>query len=156
MVSMFGRYLKRLAGIWSGLSLAWQFVIAGGIGLLAVMLVVGLWVTSQIRDGVLHNSAATTALYVDSVIAPLLPDMRKSQELDDKKVHFSITPLARTVTSGLSTIRVRSSSRFVVTSEMIPRWLSGKLSAPFQSAQLNLLTLYGQLLAQYLVPIQRL
>ncbi|TIV24136.1 MAG: sensor histidine kinase, partial [Mesorhizobium sp.] len=80
---MFGRYLKRLARIWSGLSLAWQFVIAGGIGLLAVMLVVGLWVTSQIRDGVLHNSAATTALYVDSVIAPLLPDMRKSQELDD-------------------------------------------------------------------------
>ncbi|PBB16288.1 MULTISPECIES: sensor histidine kinase [unclassified Mesorhizobium] len=80
---MVGRYLTRPARIWSGLSLAWQFVIAGGIGLLAVMLVVGLWVTSQIRDGVLHNSAATTALYVDSVIAPLLPDMRKSQELDD-------------------------------------------------------------------------
>ncbi|MDX8460635.1 sensor histidine kinase [Mesorhizobium humile] len=80
---MFGRYLKRLARIWSRLSLAWQFVIAGGIGLLAVMLVVGLWVTSQIRDGVMHNAAATTALYVDSVIAPLLPDMRKSQELDD-------------------------------------------------------------------------
>lgn len=83
MVPMVGRYLTRPARIWSGLSLAWQFVIAGGIGLLAVMLVVGLWVTSQIRDGVLHNSAATTALYVDSVIAPLLPDMRKSQELDD-------------------------------------------------------------------------
>ncbi|MDX8528534.1 sensor histidine kinase [Mesorhizobium sp. MSK_1335] len=80
---MFGRYLKRFARVWSRLSLAWQFVIAGGIGLLAVMLVVGLWVTSQIRDGVMHNSAATTALYVDSVIAPLLPDMRKSQELDD-------------------------------------------------------------------------
>lgn len=83
MVPMFGRYLTRLARVWSGLSLAWQFVIAGGIGLLAVMLVVGLWVTSQIRDGVMQNSAATTALYVDSVIAPLLPDMRKSQELDD-------------------------------------------------------------------------
>ncbi|MDX8454590.1 sensor histidine kinase [Mesorhizobium sp. VK9D] len=80
---MFGRYLTRLARVWSGLSLALQFVIAGGIGLLAVMLVVGLWVTSQIRDGVMQNSAATTALYVDSVIAPLLPDMRKSQELDD-------------------------------------------------------------------------
>lgn len=78
-----GEYLRRLAQIWAGLSLAWQFVIAGGIGLLAVMLVVGLWVTSQIRDGVMHNSAATTALYVDSVIAPLLPDMRKSQQLDD-------------------------------------------------------------------------
>ncbi|TPI41887.1 sensor histidine kinase [Mesorhizobium sp. B3-1-9] len=80
---MFGRYFTRLARIWSGLSLAWQFVIAGGIGLLAVMLVVGLWVTSQIREGVMHNSATTTALYVDSVIAPLLPDLRKSRELDD-------------------------------------------------------------------------
>ncbi|TIT86063.1 MAG: sensor histidine kinase, partial [Mesorhizobium sp.] len=75
--------LKRLVQVWSGLSLAWQFVIAGGIGLLAVMLVVGLWVTSQIREGVMHNSATTTALYVDSVIAPLLPDLRKSRELDD-------------------------------------------------------------------------
>lgn len=75
--------MRRLAQIWAGLSLAWQFVIAGGIGLLAVMLVVGLWVTSQIRDGIMHNSATTTALFVDSVIAPLLPDMRKSQQLDD-------------------------------------------------------------------------
>lgn len=68
---------------WSKLSLALQFLVAGGVGLLAVMLVVGLWVTSQIRQGVTRNSAATTALYVDSVIAPLLPDMRKSRELSD-------------------------------------------------------------------------
>jgi len=47
------------------------------------MLVVGAWVTSQIRDGVIRNSAATTALYVDSVIAPLLPDLRKSEELSE-------------------------------------------------------------------------
>ncbi|UVK41754.1 sensor histidine kinase [Mesorhizobium sp. AR10] len=60
-----------------------QFLIAGGLGLLAVMFVVGLWVTSQIREAVMRNSAGTTALYVDSVIAPLLPDMRKSQELSE-------------------------------------------------------------------------
>ncbi|MCV3206750.1 sensor histidine kinase [Mesorhizobium sp. YC-39] len=60
-----------------------QFVIAGGIALLAAMLVVGLWVTSQIREAVIRNSAGTTALYVDSVIAPLLPDMRKSEELSE-------------------------------------------------------------------------
>nr|WP_082222367.1 sensor histidine kinase [Mesorhizobium loti] len=47
------------------------------------MLVVGFWVTSQIREGVIRNSAGTTALYVDSVIAPLLPDMRKSQQLSN-------------------------------------------------------------------------
>ena len=63
--------------------MAVQFIIAGGLGVLAVMFVVGLWVTSQIREGVMRNSAGTTALYVDSVIAPLLPDMRKSQELSE-------------------------------------------------------------------------
>jgi signal transduction histidine kinase len=77
------RILKNLSRRWSELSLALQFLVAGGFGLLAVMLVVGAWVTTQIRDGVIRNSAATTALYVDSVIAPLLPDLRKSQELSD-------------------------------------------------------------------------
>ncbi|WP_245440878.1 sensor histidine kinase [Mesorhizobium sanjuanii] len=47
------------------------------------MLMVGLWVTSQIREAVIRNSAGTTALYVDSVIAPLLPDMRKNEALSD-------------------------------------------------------------------------
>ncbi|PDQ19562.1 histidine kinase [Mesorhizobium sanjuanii] len=60
-----------------------QFLIAGGIALLAAMLMVGLWVTSQIREAVIRNSAGTTALYVDSVIAPLLPDMRKNEALSD-------------------------------------------------------------------------
>jgi signal transduction histidine kinase len=77
------RILQNLARRWSELSLALQFLVAGGFGLLAVMLVVGAWVTSQIRDGVIRNSAASTALYVDSVIAPLLPDLRKSEELSE-------------------------------------------------------------------------
>lgn len=74
---------QNLARRWSELSLAVQFLVAGGFGLLVVMLLVGAWVTTQIRDGVTRNSAATTALYVDSVIAPLLPDLRKSEELSD-------------------------------------------------------------------------
>ncbi|TPK69667.1 sensor histidine kinase [Mesorhizobium sp. B2-3-3] len=77
------RILQNLTRRWSELSLAVQFLVAGGFGLLAIMLVVGFWVTMQIRDGVIRNSAATTALYVDSVIAPLLPDLRKSEELSE-------------------------------------------------------------------------
>jgi signal transduction histidine kinase len=82
-VRLVGDFLGEFLQRWGKLSLALQFLIAGGISLLVVMLVVGLWVTSQIRQGVMRNSAATTALYVDSVIAPLLPDMRKSRELSD-------------------------------------------------------------------------
>ena len=92
-VRLLGVFLGEFLRRWGRLSLALQFLIAGGIGLLVVMLVVGLWVTSQIRQGVMRNSAATTALYVDSVIAPLLPDMRKSRELD---------PLSLTALKGAS------------------------------------------------------
>jgi signal transduction histidine kinase len=61
---------------WTGLSLARQFLLAGAAVLLAGMLVIGLWVTRQIADSVTRNTATATALYVDSVIAPLLPDLR--------------------------------------------------------------------------------
>jgi signal transduction histidine kinase len=77
------RYIDSISSRWAKLSLAWQFFMVGGLALFAVMLVVGLWVTSQIRDGVIRNSGGSTALYVDSVIAPLLPDMRKSEQLSD-------------------------------------------------------------------------
>lgn len=46
------------------------------------MIAVGIFVAHLIEDAVTRNSAATTALYVDSVIAPLLPDMRSSSVLD--------------------------------------------------------------------------
>ncbi len=62
---------------WNAASLATQFFAAGGLVLLIATLAIGSWVTSQIKEGVMRNSAATTALYVDSVIAPLLPDLRK-------------------------------------------------------------------------------
>ena len=47
------------------------------------MFLIGAWVGRQIEDGVVHRTAATTALYVDSFIAPDL------QELAD---HDSLSP----------------------------------------------------------------
>ena len=41
--------------------------------MLAGMLIIGFWVSRQIEDGVITNSAVATALYVDSVVAPLFP-----------------------------------------------------------------------------------
>ena len=64
-------------------SLAAQFLAVGGVVSLMAMLLVGAAVTSLIERAVTRNAAATTALYVDSVIAPLLPDMRASTVLDD-------------------------------------------------------------------------
>src|SRR5262249_22011537 len=44
-------------------------------------------VTCVMEGSVTRNAAATTALYVDSVIAPLLPDMRKNEVLSDPVTH---------------------------------------------------------------------
>ena len=49
---------------------------------LVTMTLVGAVVANVIEDGVTRNAAAATALYVDSVIAPILPDMQKSEFLD--------------------------------------------------------------------------
>ena len=72
---------------WNRQSLAGQFLLAGGLVSILAMAVTGFLVKSQIEAGVTRNSAATTALYVDSIIAPLLPDMQTSQTLDESVAH---------------------------------------------------------------------
>lgn len=71
---------------WNGQSLARQFLLAGGLVSLAAALVVGAFVTTLIQKAVTRNAGTTTALYVDSVIAPLLPDMRATETLDDSVI----------------------------------------------------------------------
>jgi len=73
--------VERVKRGWTELSLARQFSLAAGAVLVLGMLVIGLWVTRQIEEGVTRNTAAATALYVDSVIAPLLPDLRGDARL---------------------------------------------------------------------------
>ncbi|ANL65468.1 sensor histidine kinase protein [Rhizobium phaseoli] len=68
---------------WNARSLASQFFIAGGLVSIAAMFLVGILVTHLIEDAVIHNSGAATALYVDSVVAPLLPDMQTESLLDE-------------------------------------------------------------------------
>jgi len=60
---------------------------AGGLVSLVTMAVVGAVVANVIEDGVTRNAAASTALYVDSVIAPILPDMQKSDFLTEPVRH---------------------------------------------------------------------
>ncbi|MBB6302211.1 sensor histidine kinase [Rhizobium leucaenae] len=78
--------VRLLAG-WNSQSLAKQFLLIGGFVSACAMLLVGAFVTSLIEDAVTRNSAASTALYVDSVIAPLLPDMQTTELLDDTVTH---------------------------------------------------------------------
>ncbi len=92
------RLLPSLAAKWRRLSLAGQFVLAGSAVLLSGMIVIGVWVTSQIEDGVTRNTAASTALYMDSFVEPLLQDLAEGitispqaeKELDGLLKHTSL------------------------------------------------------------------
>jgi len=66
---------------WSRLSLAAQFVVTGSVVLLMGMAVIGIWVTDRIEEGVTRNSASSTALYMESFVAPLIGELTSSNEL---------------------------------------------------------------------------
>src|SRR5690242_11571663 len=84
------------------LSLAQQFMIGSLIVLLAGMAGIGAWVARQIEDGVVQRTAATTALYVDSLVASALQDLATGPELSAAGASrlewlFAETPLGREV-----------------------------------------------------------
>lgn len=68
------------------LSLAQRFMLGSLIILVAGMAAIGVWVTRQIEAGVVHRTAATTALYVDSLIAAPLQDLAEEEWLSAESV----------------------------------------------------------------------
>ena len=76
-------FWKQLGRHWTRLTLARQFLLAGSTVVVAGMLVIGFWVSRQIEEDVIRNSAVATALYVDSVVAPLLPNIGKDAVLSE-------------------------------------------------------------------------
>lgn len=75
--------MKSALDFLNSLSLAKQFFLAGGIVTAIATIIIGLHVTEQIAQTVTRNAAATTALYVDSIIAPVLPDLTRETKLDE-------------------------------------------------------------------------
>src|SRR5918994_1936985 len=84
------------------LSPAQRFML-GSLAILAIgMAGIGAWVTSQIEEGVVDRTAATTALYVDSLVAPPLQDLAETDALTSESVDrldwlFADTPLGQEV-----------------------------------------------------------
>ena len=75
--------IQKMTDRWNAQSLARQFFIAGGAVALVAIALVGAFVTNLIEATVTRNSAAATALYVDSIIAPILPDLKTALALDE-------------------------------------------------------------------------
>lgn len=68
---------------WSRLSLARQFALAGGVVMLVAALASGFFVSRQIEEVVVRNTANATALYMESFIAPLTQDLAKREDLSE-------------------------------------------------------------------------
>ena len=81
------RILATMLDRWHSFSLARQFLLAGMLVSMIAMLGVGALVANVIERSLIRHAGATTALYVDSVIAPVLPDMRTVAKLDDVIAH---------------------------------------------------------------------
>ena len=73
--------LVRIKNTFHNLTLSQRFMLASLLILLLGMLGIGLWVGQQIETGVIHRTGATTALYVDSFVAPNLQELGESNEL---------------------------------------------------------------------------
>jgi signal transduction histidine kinase len=56
-------------------TLVQRFMLASLVILIAGMAGIGVWVGNEIKNGVIHRTGATTALYVDSFVAPLLQEL---------------------------------------------------------------------------------
>jgi signal transduction histidine kinase len=68
---------------WQGLSLVGRFALAGGSVMLASMLLVGGWITARIERAVIDNTAAATALYMESMISPITQELAHGDALSE-------------------------------------------------------------------------
>lgn len=94
---------------WGGrlgaLSLDRRFAIAGSVVTLIGMIAVGAWVNRQIEIGVTRNSAISTAIYMESFIAPLSQELAHANTLAPETVAqlgqlFASPPLSGRIVSA--------------------------------------------------------
>ncbi|MCA1552774.1 MAG: sensor histidine kinase [Chloroflexi bacterium] len=96
--------MKRIRNPFARLTLAQRFMLASLVILLLGMVGIGAWVGQQIETGVVHRTAGTTALYVDSLVAPLLQELADGDALapDHQALLDDVlrdTPLGRSLAS---------------------------------------------------------
>ena len=90
---MAGRDIRR---VWSGLTLALQFAVAGGVVILAAALAVGSVVANRIEEAVVRNTANATALYMESFVAPITQDLTQQETLSTRSQKDMAQLLAQT------------------------------------------------------------
>lgn len=73
-----GVSLKKFVGQWRALGMARQFLLTSAAIIVLGMAVIGYWLSHRIADNVTHNTALSTALYVESFVGPKVQGMAES------------------------------------------------------------------------------
>ena len=138
-ISVFGERSERARGL-RRFTLTAQFLIAGSVVLLIGMLAIGSWVTEEIEEGVTRNTAAATALYMDSIIAPRVQELGQTSRVRVLDNLFENSELGRRILSfkvwkegGLIAYSSHPSTigkRFPVTPHLQRAW-HGEVTAEF-------------------------
>ncbi len=130
-------------------SLSVQFLVAGGLVMVVAAYAVGTWVANRIEEGVVRNSGASAALYIESLIpsqsrnqtngAALSEDARLAlrevfQEgiLSERVVTYNIWSQSGEI---LDSFRPEQRGRVYEPSEALLAALSGEVSSEFQTLQ---------------------
>ena len=87
-------------------TLAQRFMLASLMILIAGMAGIGIWVGNEIKNGVIHRTGATTALYVDSFVAPILQELGSTRTLSPQR-HEQLDKLLQDTPLGQQIVTFR-------------------------------------------------
>ncbi len=110
--------LKRLSNFATHLNLVQRFTIISFIVMIFGIISIGRWVADQIKIGVIKETAATTALYMDSFISPNLQKLGDSSTLTPEDFETLNNLLIETDLGRQTvTIKIWSSDHHVIYSD---------------------------------------
>jgi signal transduction histidine kinase len=92
---------------WSASSLTAQFTFVAAMVMGIIMAVLGSWVAGRIETSVVHNTAASAALYMDRFIEPHVQDLAHSNDLSPtSRIALSQLIKARTLGQQIFAIKI--------------------------------------------------
>jgi signal transduction histidine kinase len=92
--------VRAILQFWQKLTLAQQFALASLVVILPGAMGIAWWIPQRINDAVIKNAASGTALYMESLMAPLIPELQNKAGLSPETRHKLDTLLARTRAEG--------------------------------------------------------
>jgi signal transduction histidine kinase len=74
----------KVRSVWARLNLSQKFCAAASVVVVCGMALIGHWVASRIETGVVNNSAAAAALYIDNLVKPHLQELASGSDISDE------------------------------------------------------------------------